>query len=288
MKHLLGTMGLIAVLLCGAACAPVSPSPTVHRPPYGENPERGRFVEVHGTRLYVENYGAGQAVLQIHGHDANIASLSRQLDALIPHYRVIAADSRGQGRSEKGSEPLSYERMADDFNDLLEHLKLSQVYVFGFSDGGIVGLLLAIRHPDKVAKLAIAGAALNPGGAKDWAMPWVTAERERARHMIERGDTSRDWQQAIVLLDLLMTQPNIEAAQLGRIAAPTLVMAGDNDIIRLEHTIDIQRHIARSQLAIFPGTTHFVPWEQPEVFNAVLLRFFGREFQRPDTRDFLK
>jgi len=145
-----------------------------------------------------------------------------------------------------------------------------------------------MRHPDKVAKLAIAGAALNPGGAQEWAMPWVIEEREKARRMIARGDTSRDWQQALVLLELLRTQPNIDATDLRRVAAPTLVMAGDNDIIRLEHTIEIQRHISQSQLAIFPGSSHFVPWEQPEVFNAVLLRFFQRKFRRPDTRDFLK
>lgn len=288
MKHLLCAVGLIAALLSGAARAQVSSAPSAQRPPYGGNAERGQFVEVNGTRLYVEDYGAGQAVLQIHGNDGNIATLSGQLDALIPHYRVIAADSRGQGRSDKGTGSLTYELMADDFNALLDHLKLSQVYVFGFSDGGIVGLLLALRHPDKVAKLAIAGAALNPGGAQEWAMPWAIEEREKARRMIARGDTSRDWQQALVLLELLMTQPNIDATDLRRVAAPTLVMAGDNDIIRLEHTIEIQRHIARSQLAIFPGSTHFVPWEQPDVFNAVLLRFFQHEFRRPDTRDFLK
>jgi pimeloyl-ACP methyl ester carboxylesterase len=288
MKRLFCVFGLISAMLCSAAWAQVNSAALAQKQTYGKNAERGRFVDVNGTSLYVEDYGAGQVVLGIHGNDGNIATLSRQLDALIPHYRVVAADSRGQGRSSKGTDHLTYELMAEDFNALLDQLKLSQVYVYGVSDGGIIGLLLAMRHPDKVAKLAITGAALNPAGAQEWAMPWCIEERDKARRMIARGDTSRDWQQALVLLELLMTQPNIDASELRRVAAPTLVMAGDNDIIRLDHTIDIQRHIAKSQLAIFPGSTHFAPLEQPELFNSVLLRFFQREFRRPDTRDYLK
>lgn len=288
LKYLILTLALSGLLPSNSLSAQPNPPSAAPSVKYGENAERGRFLNVNGISLYLEDYGAGQTVLQIHGNNQSIASMARQLDALSQHYRVIAVDSRGHGKSGIGVEPLTYEQMADDFNVVLDQLNLKSVYVLGVSDGGIIGLLLAIKYPDKVAKLAIMGASLNPSGAYDWAMVGATREREKIDSMISKGDTSRRWIQARQLLDLLIYQPNITPADLGRISAPTLVMAGDRDIIRIEHTVQIFQNISNSHLAIFPGSTHFVPNSNSQLFNATVLSFFQRQFKRPDSRDYLK
>ena len=108
-------------------------------------------------------------MLLIHGNGDDIAALGYQIKFFSEKYHVIAADSRGHGKSEMGPGRLAYEQMAEDANALLEKLGLKRVYVLGWSDGGIIGLLLAMNLPDKVAKLAIMGANVNPRGAYDWA-----------------------------------------------------------------------------------------------------------------------
>lgn len=276
-------LSLAALMLAGTA--PAQTVKSQDQAGSSRDADRGRYVALNGIRMYFEDHGKGQAVLQIHGNDQSIASMSAQVVEISRHFRVIAADSRGHGKTELGPGPLCYEAMAEDFNALLEHLGLKAVYVLGWSDGGIVGLLLAMKHPDKVAKLAIMGASLNPAGAHAWAMDWAVSERERIMRRVGQGDTSEDWARALVLLELLMTQPRIEPASLERIVAPVLVMSGDADVIRLEHTLQIFGHLPRAQLAIFPGATHFAPAENPALFNATVLSFFQRDFRRPASKD---
>ena len=177
---------------------------------------------------------------------------------------------------------------AEDLNALLEKLKVKPVYVLGWSDGGIIGLLLAIRHPDKVGKLAIMGANLNPEGAYDWALRWAAQEDKRAAAMIAKGDTSQPWSVMRQHFNLLMKQPHIPVADLAKVKASTLVMAGDKDVIRDDHTLQIFHGIPQAHLAIFPGATHMIPWQDHEILNHTVERFFNRPFTRPDTKDLFK
>ena len=261
--------------------------PALHVP-YGNNAAAGARAEINGIKLYYETYGRGQAMLQIHGNGQGIASLSRQIAYFSPHYKVIVADSRGHGKSEMGAGRLTYEQMAEDLNALLEKLEAKPVYVLGWSDGGILGLLLAIRHPDKVGKLAIMGANLNPEGAYDWAFKWASQEDKRAAAMIAKGDTSQPWSVMRQQFDLLIRQPHIPVADLAKVKAPTLVMAGDKDVIRDDHTLQIFHGIPQAHLTIFPGATHMIPWEDHELFNRTVERFFAKPFTRPDTKDIFK
>ena len=284
----------ICALLAGAAVFPPhllaqanSPTVTVSIP-YGENSERGSFAHVNGIKLYFEVYGSGQALLIIHGNGQRIAAMKDQVKFFSDYYLVIAADSRGQGKSEMGTGRLTYEQMADDFNALLDQLNLKSAYVLGWSDGGIVGLLLAIKHPEKVSKLAIMGANLEPSGAYGWALESVARAEKETEEMIARGDTSQPWADRKQLLDLLGKQPHIPISDLQTIRAPTLVMAGDKDIIRLEHTVLIFENIKNSHLSIFPGATHWIPKENPKLFNETVLGFFEKPFSRPDSKDRFK
>jgi pimeloyl-ACP methyl ester carboxylesterase len=262
-------------------------APPKYGTPYGNNRGASALEEVNGIKLYVETYGKGQPMLQIHGNGESIASMGHQIRFFSDRYRVIAADSRGHGKSEMGNGRLTYEQMAGDLNALLDKRGLKSVYVLGWSDGGILGLLLAIHHPDKVGRLAIMGANLSPAGAYDWANDLVAAKDKQIDQMIARGDTSQPWARLKQYFDLLGKQPNIPVAQLTRVMVPTLVMAGDRDVISDAHTLEIFHALPNAQLAIFPGATHMIPWQNPELFNRTVETFFAKPFTKPDTKDIL-
>jgi len=278
----------LAILALGPLSSPSSGGDPLTSPkldiPYGRNESVGRLSQVNGIKVYFETYGKGPPMSQLHGNGQNISALGNQIKFFSARYQVIAADSRGHGKSEMGPGRLTYEQMAEDANALLEELGLRHVYVLGWSDGGILGLLLALNHPDKVAKLAIMGANLDPQAAYGWASAWVSQQEKDADAMIAKGDTSMPWPIYKQYLDLLGKQPNIPIERLKRISAPTLVMAADKDVIRDEHTLRIFHAIPKAHLCIFPGATHMIPWEDPGLFNQTVEKFFRDPFTRPDTK----
>ena len=276
-------ISLALALVAGAIAEPETPAA-----PYGKNPAAGAIVSVNGIRLYYETYGHGQPLLVIHGNAGSIADMAEQIRFFSGHYQVIAADSRGHGRSELGEGRLTYEQMADDLAELLRILNARQAYVLGHSDGGILGLLLAIHHPEYVGKLAVMGANVEPSGACDWAVAWVRSHDRFAAGRIAAGDRSAPWQLRRQYLDLLGNQPHIPLQDLAKITAPVLVMAGDKDVIRGEHTLTIFEHIPRAHLCIFPGATHLIPSEDPVLFNSTVERFFSHPFTRPDTKNYFR
>ena len=280
----------LAALVAGLPSGPLAAqlAPPKLAIPYGENAAAGATAAINGIRLHYETYGAGQPLLVIHGNGGSIRDMGYQIQFFTPNYRIIAADSRGHGQSGMGPGRLTYEQQAEDLNALLDKLEVKSACVLGWSDGGILGLLLAIHHPDKVAKLAIMGANLNPNGAYNWALQWVDRENKTVDAMIAKGDKTQPWPVLKQYLNLLGTQPQIPVADLAKIKAPTLVMAADRDVIRLEHTQLIFDHLARAHLAIFPGATHMIPWTDHELFNQTVARFFSREFVRPDTAEIFK
>jgi pimeloyl-ACP methyl ester carboxylesterase len=252
--------------------------------PYGSDASVGRFVQLNSIKLYFESHGTGPPMLQLHGNSQDISAMADQIKFFSARYRVIALDSRGHGKSEIGPGRLTYEQMAEDVNALLEELGLKQIYVLGWSDGGIIGLLLAINHPDKVGKLAIMGANLDPEGACDWARAWVLQQEKETDARLAKGDVSQPWSIYKQLLDLLGKQPKIPVEKLKSISAPTLVMAGDKDVIRDEHTLQIFHALPKAHLCIFPGATHMIPQEDPDLFNQTVEKFFSKPFARPDTK----
>src|SRR6476620_806807 len=129
---------------------------------YGRNKAAGHYIKTRGFSMYYEAYGNGEPLLLIHGNEGSINNFLYQIPYFSQQYKVIVADSRAQGKSTDNNDSLSYEMMADDLNALLDSLRLSSCYIIGWSDGGINGLLLAIRHRDKVKKLAVTGANLWP------------------------------------------------------------------------------------------------------------------------------
>lgn len=257
--------------------------------PYGANPQAGHYAHVNDMDMYFETYGSGGPLLLIHGNGQSIAAMHFQIAHFSASYRVIVADSRGHGKSGLGTNHLTYVQMMEDYNALLDQLNITRANVIGWSDGGILSLLLAIHHPDKVNKMAIMGANLRPDETAVYAWTHELLLRISASidTMIENNDTSENWLLSRQLLDLLMTQPDIPVASLHHIEAPVLVMAGDKDIIRTEHSMEIFDHLRQAHLAILPGQTHWAPQTDPSGFNALVERFFDTPFTRPESREIL-
>lgn len=276
----------LAALAVGRTALGSAPAPAPAREiSYGSNPAAGNTFVFTGSRFYYETYGAGVPLLLIHGNGQSIGSFKGQIGPLSKRHEVIAMDSRGQGKSELGSAALTYEQMAEDTNALLEHLRLDHVKVLGWSDGGIIGLLLTIHHPDKVAMLAVMGANLEPDAAYPWAIEGIVRTRTRITAKLAHSKDPKPLQFELKLLDLLGNQPHIPLSDLNTIQVPTLVMAADRDVIRDDHTLRIFHAIPKSQLAIFPGATHIIPAQDPVRFNRTVLDFFDKPFAMPDTKD---
>ncbi len=255
---------------------------------YGSNPAAGQTFMHDGVKLYYEVYGTGEPLLLIHGNGGSIADFKAQINHFRNRYQVIAMDSRDQGKSGDSPDKISYEKMTDDLAALLDHLHTGPVNVLGWSDGGIEALLLGIRHPAMVKKIAAMAANLDPGeGAiypevEAMAKSMVDSVPAAAR---ETPQGKRDFKVAQLMLD----EPHIQPQALEAITAPTLVLASDHDLIRDEHTLEIYHHIPNSQLCIFPNATHMVPFDDPDLFNATVERFFRTPFVKKDRiKDFLK
>lgn len=253
---------------------------------YGNNSTAGKTVSINGTKLYFEIYGKGKPLLLIHGNGGSIHSMRYQIDFFKDKYKVIVADSRAQGKSEIGEGDLTYPMMASDLAGLLDQLNLDSTFVVGWSDGGILGLLLAIHHPKKVKRLAVMGANLQPDTSAVYqsAIDEVRAWDFQIDSKIKIQDKSKDWLTLKKLNNLLLEQPNIKLHDLHRISCPVLVMAGDRDFIREEHTVKIFQNIQKSQLCIFPGQTHYVPVTDAVLFNETVSRFLSNPFKMPTSK----
>ena len=253
--------------------------------PYGKNEAVGKYAEVNGFKMYYEEYGEGEPLFLIHGNGGNIQSMGNQIEYFKSKYRVIVADSRGHGKSELNTDSLTYINMASDWSSLADYLKLDSVNIIGWSDGGIIGLLLGIHHPDKVRKIVTMGANTRPDTSAiyAYAVNFITQYRLNVKAKIQEGDTTQNWNLTKQLLNLLSEQPNIPMSDLAKISAPTLIVAGDKDIIREEHSVEIYQHIPNAHLCILPGQTHFAPASDPDFFNAIVDKFLSTPFTRPDS-----
>jgi pimeloyl-ACP methyl ester carboxylesterase len=237
----------------------------------------GQYADINGIRIYYETYGTGRPVLVIHGGIGAIEIMHYQISALAASRFVIAPDSRAHGRSSDSNQPLSYDLMANDMLKLLDKLNIAETDVVGWSDGGIIGLDLAMQHPERVQRLVAFGANYDVDGVDKDKCPIPLAEEDIA--------PARDFYKRIApdpthwpvfyqkIIEMWRTQPRYGVADLGTIKAPTLIMAGEFDCIKRQHTDQLAKAIPGGREEIIKGATHLAPLFQPDVVNAHILKF---------------
>ena len=256
---------------------------------YGSNEAEGGFVEVNGISMYYELYGEGPPLVLIHGSGQSIADMAAQIDGFRDQYQIIVADSRAHGKSGMTEQQMTYRQMASDWAGLIAALTTEPARVIGWSDGGNIALELARAHSELIDRVAVMGANLAPdeSAVYPWAVNWVLEESANIEKQLADGDTSQNWAALQQQFYLLRELPDMSLEELGSIQAPVLVMAGDRDIIREEHTLLIYQTLPNAHLAIFPGETHFTPATDPELFNRTVDRFMSQPYARPDSKTFI-
>jgi len=256
---------------------------------YGNNADAGQYVSANGIQMYVEQYGTGDPLVLIHGSGQSIVDMAAQISFFAQRYRVIVADSRAHGKSGMTEQQMTYRQMAADWVALIDHLGLNPVKLIGWSDGGNIGLEIARAYPEKVDRLAVMGANLAPSrdAVQDWAVQWVKDVSAEIDAKLASGDVSQETRAMQQQFYLLRELPDMSKAELASIETPVLVMAGDRDIIRDEHTVMMYQTLPNAHLAIFPGQTHFTPATDPALFNSTVDRFFANPYSRPDSKTFV-
>jgi pimeloyl-ACP methyl ester carboxylesterase len=270
-----------------AAAAPTSSSaaaPWQTLPPLPSLPAgtMGRHAEIGGARIWFAEWGpksAGVPVLLLHGGFGNSNYFGRLIPVLVAHgHRVIAMDSRGHGRSTRSDAPLTYDLMAQDVLGLLDQLKISKVYLVGWSDGGIIGLDLAMTHPERLAGVFAFGANADVSGLKEGAekTPVFGAYLARAAqeyHVL--SPTPQQWEAfSAAVTKMWETLPAFTRAELDSIKVPTTIADGEFDeAIKRTHDEYMAQAIPGARLVILPNVSHFAMLQDPHAFNAAVLGF---------------
>jgi pimeloyl-ACP methyl ester carboxylesterase len=278
---------LIKSVLFAIACLGFSPVPAGAAelwqtlPPTPAPVAAGQHASVNGIRLYyVDTGGSGSPVLLLHGGLSNSDYLADVARALAPKHRVILVDSRGHGRSTRDARPFGYDLMADDVVALLDTLKIDKAAVVGWSDGAIIGLDLAMRHPARVTRVFAFGANTLTSGVKDDVEqnPTFAAFVTRAGGDYTRlSPTPGEYDAFHAQIGKMWeSEPNWTDAQLATIKVPVWVVDGEHDeAIKREHTEMMAKTIPGARLLILPNASHFAFLQDPAAFNKAVAEFLG-------------
>jgi pimeloyl-ACP methyl ester carboxylesterase len=281
---------LAVVALSWAAESDAAPVPSAPRaevwqtlPPPAAMPQATAkgFVAHDGAQIYYAVYGSGAPVILLHGGLANSDWFGNQVPALVRAGRqVVAIDSRGHGRSTRDERRYTYELMASDVLAVMDALKIRRAAVVGWSDGAIIGLVLALRHPERLTRVLAFAANMDPSGVKPDVLANTTFQGAVARSEVQYERLSRTpkdfagFQKAIETM--WDKEPNYSARDLSRIHTPVAIVDGDHDeAIKPEHTKYLAKAIPGARLIILPNASHFAMLQQPAEFNAAMLGFLG-------------
>ncbi len=244
------------------------------------HPERSGHAPVNGIKLWYAVFGQGEPVIFLHGGLANADYWGLQVPVVAQQAQVIVMDSRGHGRSTRDTRRYGYDLMADDVVELLDFLGIKRAAVVGWSDGAILGLDLALRHPDRVSKVFAFAANTDPSGVVNGVEKNPTFARFIARAGQEYAALSTTPNQykgfVAAISEMWVSQPNWTADQLRAIRSPVLVVDGDHDeAIKRSHTENIAAIIPGAGLLILPQTSHFSFLQDPEQFSWNIMQFLA-------------
>ncbi|MBM7086669.1 alpha/beta fold hydrolase [Micromonospora sp. WMMD734] len=251
---------------------------------------REGYVVVNGVRTYYEERGSGEPLLFLHGGLCTAEMCQPQTVALAAQYRVLVPERRGHGRTPDVPGPLSYEMMARDTTAFMDALGISTAHLVGWSDGALVGLLVAMGEPERVRRLVFMGQALNLDGLRPGTVEYMSGLTARAipayTEAYERLSPDGPGHFAVVLdkLKRLWCAPTgVTLDRLAGVRSPTLILIGDNDIVDVAHAAAMYQALPEGRLGVVPNGSHHLPMERPDVVNQFMLAFLSEDEPAPVT-----
>lgn len=220
------------------------------------------------NHYYIEK-GTGVPLILLHGNGEDCGYFVHQMEPFAKHFRVIAIDTRGHGQTPRGEASFSIRQFAEDLLDFMNLHQIEKAHILGFSDGGNIAMVFALMHPERVEKLILNGANLNASGVKRKVQIPIEIGYRIAKLFATKSPAAR---KNAEMLGLMVNDPNVKAEELSCIQNPTLVIAGEKDMIKDSHTRLIAKSIPGAMLSIIPGN-HFIANKNPDTFNEVVLRF---------------
>lgn len=214
-------------------------------------------------KLYYQEKGDKEPLILLHGNGQDGSYFRNQIGHFSDRYRVIAPDTRGHGRSPRGTKPFTIGQFSCDLYGFMEKLEISEAVILGFSDGANIAMKFAIKYPDKVKALILNGGNLDPRGVKITTQLPIEIGYKIASRFAQRSPGAK---KNAEMLGLMVNDPNIERSELSKISAPTLVICGTNDIIRKSHTKEIAQSIPNAKLSVIKGN-HFIANKRYAAFN---------------------
>ncbi|MBX5105381.1 alpha/beta hydrolase [Rhizobium lentis] len=238
-------------------------------------PKTSGMADVNDIKMYYAEYGEGDPILFIHGGLGNAGVWGHQVAEFAKDHLVIVADSRGHGRSTRSGQPFGYDLMTSDYVALLDHLKIDKVTLVGWSDGGIIGIDMAMNHPEKLTRVIAQAANVTTDGVKADVL-----ENKTFSHYIDvAGDqykklspTPTEYQAFFTQIsEMWATQPAWTAADLAKISVPVTLAIGDHDeAVKLDHTELMAKEIPGARLVILKSASHFAMLQDPAGYNRMI------------------
>jgi len=271
-------IGIFAIAASGSQAVAADLWKTLPAPLPAPAAEATGYAKVNGAEIYYAIYGSGEPLILLHGGLGNTDYWGGQIAAFSAKYKVICIASRGHGRSTRDDQPYSYHLMASDVIAVMDILSIKKASIVGWSDGGNIGIDIAVNNPDRLVKLFAFGANFNPSGVKPTVEtdPVFGAYIERAAADYSRlSKTPKQFDEFVAQIsEMWAKQPNFTPEQLKSIKAPVAVADGEYDeAIALEHTRQMAALIPGSTLIIMPNLSHFAMWQDPAAFNSAVLNF---------------
>ncbi|MCU6761538.1 3-oxoadipate enol-lactonase 2 [uncultured Roseburia sp.] len=217
---------------------------------------------------YIEQ-GRGKPLILLHGNGEDCGYFRHQITYFRKKYRVIAIDTRGHGNSPRGEAQFSIRQFADDLKEFMDEMEIPKASILGFSDGGNIAVIFALRYPGMVERLILNGANLNPGGVKRWVQIPVEIGYRLALFFAKFSAGAK---LKAEILGLMVKDPMVLPEELEKIHIKTLVIVGDHDMIKENHTRLIADHLPDASLVILPGN-HSAAAKNPEEFNYQVEKF---------------
>lgn len=252
-------------------------------------PRTHQTLDIQDLPVFYETEGDGEPIVLLHGGLADNSTWAAQFAGLSPRRHVVAPERQAQGHTPDRPGALTYQAMADQTVGFLVALGLGPVDLLGWSDGGMVGTLIAAEQPELVRTLTVTGSGFSSAGYVPGAMEDLVAlspgdedmEMFAAMYALASPDGPEHFPEVWEKMRTMWAEPFDWTGQVRQISAPTLIIVGDDDYVSVEHAQEFSRIVANGQLAVVPGASHLVPMEKPDLFNQLVLEFTANPY--PET-----